>query len=337
MLSKLEKLKKETFEKIKKIEKEIDLSNLHISILGRKGELTKILRQLSSLTLEEKVKIGKFANSLKRELEEVFTEKEKELKTQALKNLQKDSIDITFPTPISIGHLHPITQVQSEIEDLFTSLGFMILDGPEIESDYYNFESLNFSPDHPARDTQDTFYLEGGNLLRTQTSSVQVRALEKYGAPLKAIVPGRTFRNEATDASHENTFYQVEGLMVDKNISIANLIGVMRNLIEEILHEKVKTRLRPGYFPFVEPGFEMDINCLLCKGKGCSSCKNSGWLEILPCGMVHPNVLKFGKVDPKQYSGFAFGLGLDRLTMMKYKINDIRLFHSADLRFLKQF
>jgi phenylalanyl-tRNA synthetase alpha chain len=218
-------------------------------------------------------------------------------------------------------------------------MGFMILDGPELESDYYNFEALNIPTWHPARDTQDTFYIEAKEklLLRTQTSPVQVRAMQKYGAPLRCVVPGRVFRNEATDVSHDHTFYQLEGLMIDKDISITNLIAVMKELLSGIFKREVNVRLRPGYFPFVEPAFELDIQCLICGGKGCSVCKQSGWLELLPCGLVHPNVLKAGGIDPKKYSGFAFGLGLTRLVMMKYKIDDIRLLQSGDLRFLNQF
>ncbi len=254
-------------------------------------------------------------------------------------------MDFTLPgKEIKQGHLHPITQIQNEIEDLFISMGFMILDGPELESDYYNFEALNIPKDHPARDIQDTFYAyEKGaknryNLvMRTQTSSVQVRAMQKYGAPLRCIVPGRVFRAEAIDASHEHTFYQVEGLMVDKDISICHLIAVLKELLKEVFKKEMDIRIRPGHFPFVEPGLEVDIKCVICEGKGCSVCKNSGWVELLPAGMVHSRVLKAGGIDPKRYSGFAFGLGLTRLVMMRYGIDNIRLFLGNDLRFLGQF
>jgi phenylalanyl-tRNA synthetase alpha chain len=233
--------------------------------------------------------------------------------------------------------LHPITQVQREIEELFVSLGFTVLDGPEVETEYYNFDALNIPADHPARDMQDTFWLNDGRLLRTHTSPVQVRALEKLGPPLKMIAPGRVFRNEEVDPSHEHTFYQLEGMMVDRNVSVAHLIYFMKTLLSAVFRREVTVRLRPGFFPFVEPGFELDIQCLICGGSGCPVCKQSGWVELLPCGLVHPAVLRYSKVDPERWSGFAFGLGLTRLAMMRYGIDDIRLFASGDLRFLKQF
>jgi len=236
--------------------------------------------------------------------------------------------------------LHPISKIQEEVEDIFISMGFMVLDGPELESDYYNFEALNFPKDHPARDIQDTFYItpEQNNLvLRTHTSSVQVRAMEKYGVPLRAIVPGRVFRYEATDASHDTTFYQVEGFMIDKDVNLAHLKAVVKGFLDKIFHKKIKLRFRPGYFPFTEPSLELDLSCLVCGGKGCRVCKWSGWVEFMGAGMIHPNVLKNGGIDPNKYSSFAFGFSLDRLTMMKYRIDDIRWFHSGDLRFLEQF
>lgn len=245
--------------------------------------------------------------------------------------------------------MHPMSIIQYELEDLFKSLGFMILDGPEMESDFFNFEALNIPEHHPARDMQDTFYVKTETaglgdkaadeklVLRTHTSNAQVRAMLKYGAPLRAVVPGRVFRYEATDASHDNTFNQMEGLMVGKNITVTNLIAVMKTLLRGIFKKDVEIRLRPGFFPFVEPGFELDINCLICGGKGCSVCKHTGWLELLPCGMIHPNVLRAGKINPDEYSGFAFGLGLTRLVMMRYNIEDIRHMTSGDIRFLKQF
>jgi len=235
------------------------------------------------------------------------------------------------------GRLHPLSQIQYEIEDIFTSMGFTVLDGPEVETDYYNFEALNIPAHHPARDMQDTFWTEDGNLLRTHTSAIQVRGMERLQPPFRVIGPGRVFRYEATDASHENTFYQVEGMMVDRDISVADLIYFMKVLLKEIFGREVTIRLRPGYFPFVEPGFELDIHCLICDGKGCSVCKQSGWVELLPCGLVHPNVLRYGKIDPDKWSGFAFGLGMNRLVMMRYGINDIRHFLSGDIRFLRQF
>lgn len=235
------------------------------------------------------------------------------------------------------GSLHPISQIQYEIEDIFTSMGFSVMDGPEVETDENNFGALNFTEDHPARDMQDTFYTSDGNLLRTHTSAIQVRALRKLKPPFRIIAPGRVFRYEEVDASHENTFYQVEGMVVGENISVAHLIYTMETLLSRVFRKEIKTRLRPGYFPFVEPGFELDINCLVCNGDGCSVCKHSGWLELLPCGLVHPNVLESAGLDSKKWTGFAFGLGLDRLVMMRYGIHDIRYFQSGNLRFLKQF
>ena len=336
---KIKQLKEEALKKIREAGDLNQLRELEVYFLGRKGELTKILRTLGDLSIEERAKVGDLANKIKNELTLEIQKARQNLGEKTDGSSEKDWIDVTATKEKGeFGHLHPISIVQYELEDIFTSMGFMVLDGPELESDYYNFEALNIPSWHPARDMQDTFYVEGENLLmRTQTSSMQVRAMEKYGAPLRAIFPGRCFRNESTDASHEHTFYQMEGLMIGKDISISNLIGVMKTLLRGVFKRDVKVRLRPGYFPFVEPGFELDINCLICGGKGCSVCKNSGWLELLPCGMVHPNVLKFGGLDPNKYSGFAFGLGLTRLAMMKYGIDDIRLLCGGDLRFLKQF
>ncbi|MCD4705448.1 phenylalanine--tRNA ligase subunit alpha, partial [bacterium] len=284
--------------------------------------------------------IGKLANEIKNKIEFAIQEKRKEIQEKEFdKIIKKEKIDITLPNNFKLtGNLHPITKVQQEIEEIFSSMGFAILDGPEIESDYYNFEALNVPAHHPARDIQDTFYIKGDNLLlRTQTSPVQIRAMEEYGAPFKAIVPGRVFRYEASDASHDNTFYQVEGFMIDKDISLANLKAITQEVLDRIFNRKIKLRFRPGYFPFVEPGLELDLECLICKGRGCSVCKKSGWIEFMGAGMIHPNVFKAGKIDPKKYQGFAFGFGLTRLVMMKYGIDDIRLLMSGDIRFLKQF
>jgi phenylalanyl-tRNA synthetase alpha chain len=248
--------------------------------------------------------------------------------------------DPTLPgEKIESGHLHPLTLVMRDLEKVFKSMGFMILEGPELESDYYNFEALNIPKTHPARDMQDTFYIDGHPdlVMRTQTSNMQVRAMEKYGAPLRCAVIGATYRNEATDMSHEHSFHQIEGLMVDEKISLANLKAVLEEMLSGIYQQDVRVRIRPGYFPFVEPGLEVDMSCTFCKGKGCSVCKKTGWVEMLGAGLVHPNVLKHGGIDPKKYQGFAFGTGIERLTMLKYGINDIRLFHSGDLHFLKQF
>jgi phenylalanyl-tRNA synthetase alpha chain len=341
MLENLKRIKDEALEEIKKAADKQQFFDLEKKYLGRKGEFTALMRKLGQLAEEERREIGQAANALKRELEETFLSVRKQWEGAATAGF----VDVTLPGKhIKMGHIHPISLLEQELTELFLSMGFMVLDGPEVESDYYNFTALNTPPDHPARDMQDTFYLEqdkeknsGHLVMRTQTSSVQVRAMEKYGAPLKCVVPGRVFRAEALDAVHEHTFYQMEGLMVGKDISLANLISVMKELLRGIFGRDMEVRVRPGYFPFVEPGIELDIKCTICGGPGCPSCKHSGWLELLPAGMVHPNVLKAGGINPEEYSGFAFGLGLTRLAMMRYGIDDIRFFNSGDLRFLEQF
>ncbi len=312
---------------------------VRVEFLGRKGKLAEISKEFGKLAPEERARIGKVLNAAKQDLEGKEEAKKSALDSIALdKRLASEWVDLTAPAPgVLPGSLHPITQVQREIEELFVSLGFAVLDGPEVETEYYNFDALNIPADHPARDMQDTFWLNDGRLLRTHTSPVQVRALEKLGPPLKMIAPGRVFRNEEVDPSHEHTFYQLEGMMVDRNVSVAHLIYFMKTLLSAVFRREVTVRLRPGFFPFVEPGFELDIQCLICGGSGCPVCKQSGWVELLPCGLVHPAVLRYSKVDPEKWSGFAFGLGLTRLAMMRYAIDDIRLFASGDLRFLKQF
>lgn len=315
------------------------LEELRIKYLGRKSEMTSILKELGGLPAELRPQVGKKSNQAKTSIEHMLQTRNEELSDEIFNTIGEDEfVDITEPgTKYERGHLHPISQIRMELEDIFSSMGFTIQTGPEVETDYYNFEALNIPADHPARDIQDTIWTVSGNPLRTHTSCVQIRTMEKFKPPIRAISIGRVFRYEETDASHEHTFYQVEGLMVDHDISVANLIAVMRTMLKAVFHREVKIRLRPGYFPFVEPGFELDMNCLLCGGKGCQVCKYTGWNEMLGCGMVHPNVLARGNVDPDEYSGFAFGMGLDRLVMMRYQINDIRLFHSGDLRFLEQF
>jgi len=315
------------------------LEAVRVRYLGRKGELSQISRQMGKLAPEERARIGRLLNTVKRELEELLDERKRRFEEEALRaRLESEWVDLTLPAPgPRPGSLHPVTQIQAEIEDLFVSLGFTVLSGPEVETEYNNFDALNIPPEHPARDVQDTFWVEGGNLLRTHTSPVQVRGMERLGPPLRMIAPGRVFRNEEVDASHEHTFYQLEGMMVDRDVSIGHLIYFMKTLLSAIFHRDVTVRLRPGYFPFVEPGFELDIHCLICGGKGCSVCKQSGWLELLPCGLVHPNVLRMSGIDPEEWNGFAFGLGLTRLVMMRYAIDDIRLLQSGDLRFLTQF
>jgi phenylalanyl-tRNA synthetase alpha chain len=312
---------------------------VRVDVLGRKGALAQISKEMGKVAPEQRGAVGKLLNAVKQELEAAVETKAGEFAESALRaRLDAEWMDLTLPAPgLRPGSLHPITQIQAEIEDLFVSMGFTVLDGPEVESEYYNFDALNIPADHPARDTQDTFWLTDGNLLRTHTSPVQVRGMEKLGPPLRMIAPGRAFRNESVDASHDHTFYQLEGMMVDREVSVANLIYFMKTLLTAIFHREVTVRLRPGFFPFVEPGFELDIQCLICGGPGCPVCKQSGWVELLPCGLVHPNVLRMSKIDPEQWNGFAFGLGLTRLVMMRYAIDDIRQLQGGDLRFLRQF
>ncbi len=339
MRDQLAGLQKKFQDELKKIKDELELDKLKVKYLGRKGELAKLRQALADLAETERPKFGALYNQVRDEFEQAFAKLKVELGGKAA----EPALDMTLPgIAPSRGHLHPVLKVQRELEELFRSMGFMVLDGPELESEFYNFEALNIPSWHPARDTQDTFYVKGGEaenrwLLRTHTSSMQVRALKEYGAPLRAVVPGRCFRYEATDASHDSTFWQMEGLVVDKDISISHLIATMQALLTGVFHREVEVRLRPGYFPFVEPGFELDIKCLVCGGTGCSVCKHQGWVELLPCGLVHPKVLEYGGVNPKEYSGFAFGLGLSRLVMMRYKIDDIRLLLGGDMRFLEQF
>jgi phenylalanyl-tRNA synthetase alpha chain len=315
------------------------LETIRVEALGRKGKLAEVSKTFGKLTPEDRARVGKLLNTVKQDLETRLEQRKDALASVAqVARLQSEWIDLTAPAPgVRPGSLHPITQVQRELEELFVSLGFAILDGPEVETEYYNFDALNIPADHPARDAQDTFWLKDGRLLRTHTSPVQVHALEKLGPPLKVIAPGRVFRNEEVDASHEHTFYQLEGMMVDRDVSVAHLLYFMKTLLSAIFHRDITVRLRPGFFPFVEPGFELDIQCLICGGKGCAVCKHSGWVELLPCGLVNPAVLRHGGVDPEQWNGFAFGLGLTRLAMMRYGVDDIRLFASGDLRFLRQF
>jgi phenylalanyl-tRNA synthetase alpha chain len=316
-----------------------ELETVRIDALGRKGALAAVSKDMGKLSPEERKRIGQLLNSAKQQLEAALEQKKRHFDEGALHaRLDSEWLDLTLPAPgPRRGRLHPISRIQRELEELFVSLGFTVLDGPEVETEYYNFDALNIPPDHPARDMQDTFWLDGGNLLRTHTSPVQVRGMERLGPPLRMIAPGRVFRNESVDASHEHTFYQLEGMMVDRDVSVAHLLYFMKTLLTAIFQREVAVRLRPGYFPFVEPGFELDIRCLICAGAGCPVCKQSGWVELLPCGLVHPNVLRMSGIDPDTWNGFAFGLGLTRLAMMRYAIDDIRQLQGGDLRFLEQF
>lgn len=335
----LEELRRATLARLAASVSPDQLEETRVEALGRKGALAQITKEFGKLPPDQRAAAGKLLNSVKQDLETAFEEKRDRFeRSQLAARLEKEWIDVTLPAPgVRPGSLHPITRIQTEIEDLFTSLGFAVLDGPEVETEEHNFDALNIPPTHPARDMQDTFWLSDGNLLRTHTSPVQVRGMRRLGPPLRMIAPGRVFRNEEVDASHEHTFYQLEGMMVDRDVSVANLIYFMKTLLSGIFERDITIRLRPGYFPFVEPGFELDVQCLICGGPGCAVCKYSGWVELLPCGLVHPNVLRASNIDPDEWNGFAFGLGLTRLAMMRYGIDDIRQFQGSDLRFLNQF
>ena len=322
-----------------------DILNVKSQYLGKKGVLTQILKSLGKTSAEERKNLGPKANELKLIIDEAVDKKLKALELDQInRELQKEKIDITLKESVMAfdanhGGIHPVTKVQQEIEDIFLTMGFEVLDGPHIENEFTNFEALNIPADHPARDMQDTFWFQDKiHLLRTHTSTIQVRGMLERTPPFSFIAPGKAFRCERTDAGHEMVFHQLEGMMIGEDISVSHLIYFMNTLLEKIFHKRVPTRLRPGFFPFVEPGIELDIECQVCLGKRpCSVCKNTGWLELLPCGMVHPNVLKAGKIDKRRYSGFAFGLGLDRLVMMRYGIDDIRHIHSGNLQFIQQF
>ena len=334
MKQKLESIKEIAVKEITSCINEQDLIKIKSVYLGKDSEIMGVMKSMKDLSIEEKKEVGKFANELKSMLDSLIKDKMNEL---ASKKENKKTFDNTLPIDEKIGSLSPITIVANEVAESLKKMGFMIVSGPEMEKEYYNFEALNIPKNHPARDMQDTYWTDLGDVLRTHTSPVQARSMEKYGAPLRMAAPGRCFRNEDIDACHENTFFQLEGMVIDKEVSISNLIYVMKNILKEIYKQDVEVRLRPGFFPFVEPGFELDIKCLICEGEGCPTCKNSGWLELCPCGMIHPEVLRMGGINPDEYSGFAFGIGLTRMAMMKYKINDIRVLNSGDIRHLKQF
>ena len=346
MDNKILSLKEKFVSELDKIDNLADIESIRVSYLGKRGSVTDLLKGMKELSNDERKAFGQKVNELKGLVNEKITEKTNELKE---KEIQKEielmpEFDLSMPPVMDRGSYHPITLVQRECERIFKSMGFTVEDYSEIVTDYECFESLNIPKHHPARDMQDTYYLTNGQLLKSQTSAAQNAIYKEYrdalvndGVPIKAIFPGRCFRNEATDACHENTFFQMEGVMVDKNISISNLIYFMKTMLSEVFQKDIKVRLRPGFFPFVEPGFELDISCLICGGEGCPSCKHSGWLELCPCGMIHPEVLKAGGIDPDEYTGFAFGLGLTRLVMMKYGIKDIRDLNSGNLKTLSQF
>lgn len=339
MKEKLEQLRVQVLEHLEQIEEKKDLDDLRVKIMGKKGKLTEILRGMGSIPAEERPKVGQLVNQVRQELEAKFEQAETSMQEKIKKaRLIEETIDITMPgKKHKTGGLHPLNSVLEDFIDIFVSMGFDVVEGPEVETDYYNFEALNVPKDHPARDTQDTFYLTDKFLLRTQTSSAQIRTMENRKPPIRIISPGRVYRADEVDATHSPVFHQVEGLVVDKGITMCDLKGILEQFAREIYGPDTIVRFRPSFFPFTEPSVEVDVSCSECGGKGCRICKGTGWIEILGAGMVHPNVLSGCGIDPKIYTGFAFGIGLDRLTTTRHKISDIRLLFENDLRFLEQF
>lgn len=339
MKEKLMEIRERAEKELSELRDATELENFRVQVLGKKGELTGILKQMGSLSAEERPKMGQLANEVRASIEAMLKKKTAELRSKEQEaKLKKETIDVTLPgKKHEIGHKHPLSIVLDEVKDIFVGMGFQIATGPEVEWDYYNFEALNLPPDHPARDTQDTFYITEKMLLRTQTSPVQIRVMEKQEPPIRIIAPGRVYRSDAVDATHSPFFHQIEGLVVDKGITMGDLKGSLMQFAKRLYGEDTEIRLRPHHFPFTEPSCEMDVTCFKCGGKGCPMCKGEGWVEILGGGMVHPKVLKNGGVDPEVYSGYAFGVGLERLTMFRFNIDDMRLLFENDARFLNQF
>ncbi len=339
MQEKLKKHKKDALQKIKKASSRVELDRIQVAFLGKKGEISEILRGMGKLSTQERPVVGRMANEVKAKIEEELEKRLEVLKKQEeQQRLQEEAIDVTLPgLPVNRGRIHPLYRMQKELEDVFRSMGFSIEDGPEVETDYYNFEALNVPANHPARDMQDTFYIEGGYLLRTQTSPVQVRTMERQSPPIRIVAPGRCYRVDELDATHSPVFHQMEGLMVDRNISMAHLKGVLELASTKIFGPDRRIRFRPSFFPFTEPSAEVDVSCFNCQGSGCRYCSNKGWLEMLGAGMVNPRVLEMSGIDSEKYTGFAFGMGLDRMAMAKYGIEDIRHLWENDMRFLHQF
>ena len=339
MKEQIENIKKSALEEIKNANDEKVLNDVKVKYLGKKGELTLILRGMGGLSPEERPVIGSLVNEVRDEIENLIEEREKEFKTAEIKRkLEHEKIDVTMPgKKINLGSVHPITQIIKDMEEIFIGMGYEIEDGPEVELAEYNFDKLNTPPDHPARDIQDTFYVTDDIVLRSQTSPVQARVMETQKPPIKIVCPGVVYRSDSVDATHSPVFHQIEGLVVDKNISMGDLKGTLEMFAKKCLGEKTKIRFRPHHFPFTEPSAEADVSCFVCGGKGCRVCKGEGWIELLGCGMVHPNVLRNCGIDPEEYSGFAFGCGIERIAMAKFGIDDMRLLYENDVRFLKQF
>lgn len=339
MKEEITKIKETSTKEIESCKNEKELQEVRVKYLGKKGELTLVLRGMGKLTPEERPQIGSLVNQVRDELETAIQKKEKEFKQKELAyKLETEKIDVTEPSKkIKLGSIHPITQIINEVEEIFLGMGYQIADGPEVEKAIYNFDKLNTPPDHPARDVQDTFYITEELVLRSQTSPVQARVMEKQKPPIKIICPGAVYRSDSVDATHSPVFHQIEGLVVDKNIAMTDLKGTLEMFAKKCLGENTKIRFRPHHFPFTEPSAEADVSCFVCGGKGCKVCKGEGWIELLGCGMVHPNVLKNCGIDAEEYSGFAFGFGVERIAMAKFGIEDMRLLFENDVRFLRQF
>lgn len=339
MKSKLMEIRKQVLEQIDRSDTLDTLKEIRISVLGKKGQLTSLLKSLKDVAPEDRPKAGQLVNETRTEIENLLDEAKAKLeKVQREADLAAEVIDVTLPSKKSeIGHRHPNTIAREEVERIFVGMGYEVVEGPEVEKDYYNFEALNIPADHPAKDEQDTFFIHGDILLRTQTSSVQVREMEKGKLPIRLIAPGRVFRSDEMDATHSPSFHQIEGLVIDKHITFADLKGTLAEFARELFGQETKVKFRPHHFQFTEPSAEVDVTCFKCQGSGCRFCKGSGWIEILGCGMVHPRVLEMCGIDPEEYGGFAFGVGLERIALLKYEIEDMRLLYENDIRFLKQF
>ena len=339
MKEKIKELAQQFKEKLKSIINAQELEELRLLFIGKKGLVTNLMQDFRNVPNEQKKEVGMLINELKNEVENGIDENKKLLEEKILEEELKNDkkIDYTLPVNDGVGSLHPRTILQKQIIDIFVSMGFTIEDGFEIETEYNNFDAVNVPASHPARDMQDTFWLNNGEVLKTQTSAAQNRILRTHGPKCRVLFPGRCFRNESLDATHENTFFQIEGVVVDENVSVSNLIYFMKEMLNGVFNTPVDVRLRPGFFPFTEPSFELDATCPICGGKGCNACSHTGWMELCPCGMIHPNVLREAGVDPSKYNGFAFGLGFDRLVMIKTKLEDIRYLNSGNIKLLSQF
>ncbi|WP_044958452.1 phenylalanine--tRNA ligase subunit alpha [Shuttleworthella sp. MSX8B] len=339
MNEKLEEIRRRTLENIARAKNLEELNEVRLTVLGKRGELKELMKGMRELSAEERPKFGQLVNDVRQMVEQELADRKSRMEEELLnRKLASETIDVTLPAKkIKLGHRHPNTRVLDEVERIFIGMGYEVVEGPEIEYDYYNFEALNIPANHPAKDEQDTFYINKDILLRTQTSPVQVRVMEKGKLPIRMIAPGRVFRADEVDATHSPSFHQIEGMVIDKNITMADLKGTLLEFAHKMFGENVRLKFRPHHFPFTEPSAEVDVSCFKCGGKGCRFCKGEGWIEILGCGMVHPDVLRMSGIDPEEYQGFAFGVGLERISLLKYEIDDMRLLYENDDRFLSQF